>query len=175
LVLFDNEGNYNNYRSNTSCAAGTGSFLDQQALRLNLNGIAELSTIALSNKSKAPKIASRCAVFAKTDLIHAQQEGYSVSEIADGLCEGLARNITDTLFTVEKPEGSLIMAGGVAKNQRVVEYLEKQIDKPIVVNELSSHFESIGAALYLIDSDITLDRNFESFEDILKEVIEEKN
>jgi len=175
LVLFDEEGNYNNYRANTSCAAGTGSFLDQQALRLNLDGIAKLSTIALNNKSKAPKIASRCAVFAKTDLIHAQQEGYSVSEIADGLCEGLARNITDTLFTVEKPEGTLIMAGGVALNQRVVEYLEKQIDKKIVVHDMAAHYESIGAAEFLLDSDITLDSTFKSFEDILKVVVEEKN
>ena len=45
-----------------------------------------------------PKIASRCAVFAKTDLIHAQQEGHSLGAICDGLCKGLAKNITDTLF-----------------------------------------------------------------------------
>jgi activator of 2-hydroxyglutaryl-CoA dehydratase len=54
--------------------AGTGSFLDQQARRLNLSGAAELSRIACSNTGPVPKIASRCAVFAKRDLVHAQQE-----------------------------------------------------------------------------------------------------
>src|SRR3990172_2264056 len=73
LVLFDENGEYLNYRSNTSCAAGTGSFLDQQAVRLNLSGIREFDDLAFRNRGKMPKIASRCAVFAKTDLIHAQQ------------------------------------------------------------------------------------------------------
>ena len=51
-----------------------------------LEGIEELGVIASTNTGVIPKIASRCAVFAKTDLIHAQQEGYSLSEICDGLC-----------------------------------------------------------------------------------------
>ena len=60
---------------NTSCAAGTGGFLDQQARRLNLlGGSQELSLKALENTQSMPDIATRCAVFAKTDLIHAQQE-----------------------------------------------------------------------------------------------------
>jgi activator of 2-hydroxyglutaryl-CoA dehydratase len=98
LIRFDNDGNYLNFRSNTPCAAGTGSFLDQQAKRLNLSSIAELNHMAFTNKGAMPKIASRCAVFAKTDLAHAQQEGYTLPEICDGLCHGLARNIVDTLF-----------------------------------------------------------------------------
>ncbi|MBS3731324.1 MAG: CoA activase, partial [Desulfobacterales bacterium] len=43
LMLFDKNGRYAGLKTNTSCAAGTGSFLDQQAGRLNLSGIAELS------------------------------------------------------------------------------------------------------------------------------------
>jgi len=74
-----------------SCAAGTGSFLDQQARRLKLKRDRELSRIAFNNKGVIPKIATRCAVFAKTDLVHAQQEGYSLEEICDGLCYGLAK------------------------------------------------------------------------------------
>ncbi len=98
LLLFDEKGSYQSFKSNTSCAAGTGSFLDQQAGRLNLENIKALSAIAHNNKKDFPKIASRCAVFAKTDLIHAQQEGYSLGEISEGLCAGLAKNIVDTLF-----------------------------------------------------------------------------
>ncbi len=99
LIRLDESGNYLGFKSNTGCAAGTGSFLDQQARRLNLSGAAELSRMACSNTGAVPQIASRCAVFAKTDLVHAQQEGCSLAPICDGLCLGLARNIYDTLFT----------------------------------------------------------------------------
>ena len=76
LLRFDAGGLFVNLKASTSCAAGTGSFLDQQAGRLGLGGSAELAELAehsRSNRGEAPKIASRCAVFAKTDLCHAQQ------------------------------------------------------------------------------------------------------
>ena len=91
LSTFDESGNYRGSACNTSCAAGTGSFLDQQASRLKMKGIEVLSTTACDNSGSCPKIASRCAVFAKTDIIHAQQEGYRFEEISDGLCRGLAQ------------------------------------------------------------------------------------
>ncbi len=78
LILFNSDGTYRKLRTNSSCAAGTGSFLDQQARRLNLKDAAELIETALKNTGDIPVIAARCAVFAKTDLIHAQQAGYSI-------------------------------------------------------------------------------------------------
>ena len=51
------------------------------------------AALALENREPLPKIASRCAVFAKTDLVHAQQEGYGLPAICDGLCHGVAKNI----------------------------------------------------------------------------------
>ena len=104
LVRFDREGDYRGARSNSSCAAGTGSFLDQQARRLGFAGIDELVRRALASTTTAPKISTRCAVFARTDLVHAQQAGYSLEEICDGLCRGLAQNIADTLLGGEQPE-----------------------------------------------------------------------
>jgi len=91
LIQFDENQNYRKFKSNSSCAAGTGSFLDQQCTRLNISSISEFSTLAFNNKGDFPKIASRCSVFAKTDLIHAQQEGYSLSEICDGLFTALQK------------------------------------------------------------------------------------
>ena len=76
LIHFDESGHYTGYATNSTCAAGTGGFLDQQARRLNLAGAEELAAVALRNTGPIPKIATRCAVFAKTDLVHAQQEGF---------------------------------------------------------------------------------------------------
>ena len=151
-VFDDENGDYRNYRSNTSCAAGTGSFLEQQAKRLNLPDIESFCDIAVKNTGAVPKIASRCAVFAKTDLIHAQQEGYSLGEICDGLCEGLARNLVDTLFGNEEPPEPIVMAGGVSRNAAVVRHLCALTDREIKIDHDSHLFGAIGASLLLLDS-----------------------
>ena len=130
LSLFDSLGNYTGSRNNTACAAGTGSFLDQQSTRLGLSGPEELSRAAFENDQEIPDIATRCAVFAKTDLIHAQQEGFSVPQICDGLCRGLARNIANTLFTDKKIREPLLFCGGVSRNLSVKKHLEAIIEAP---------------------------------------------
>jgi predicted CoA-substrate-specific enzyme activase len=150
VVRFDDEGNYTGYKANTSCAAGTGSFLDQQAQRLNLGSIEELSRIAFENDGALPKIASRCAVFAKTDLVHAQQEGYTLDEICDGLCYGLAKNIVDTLFVGESHRAPIIFTGGVSKNQSVAKHISSLVREEVVVNDMSHLFGAIGAGLSLM-------------------------
>ncbi|MGD8646815.1 MAG: acyl-CoA dehydratase activase [Desulfobacterales bacterium] len=159
LIQFDPNGNYLHFKANTSCAAGTGSFLDQQAARLNLAGIAQLSEIAFTNTGVIPKIASRCAVFAKTDLVHAQQEGYTLAEICDGLCHGLAKNIVDTAFAGEKPNGPVIFTGGVSRNRAVVRHIEEMIDCKVTVEK--TLYGAAGAALNLLQ-DLSNDRWYPS-------------
>jgi len=149
LIRFDNRGNYLGYKANTSCAAGTGSFLDQQAERLSLEGIGELGRIAFSNKGDIPKIASRCAVFAKTDLVHAQQEGYTLAEICDGLCYGLARNIVDTLFVGQDQVGPVVFSGGVSRNKAVVGHIQRLVDTEVVPE--NTFYGAAGAAFKRIE------------------------
>ena len=150
LIHLDDCGNYLNFKSNTGCAAGTGSFLDQQAQRLNLRDAAELSRIACSNTGPVPKIASRCAVFAKTDLVHAQQQGHSLAQICDGLCRGLAHNIFAALFTSDNFHGPIVFTGGVSLNRAVVKHLHALIGKRIITAE-TLFYSAIGAALSLAD------------------------
>jgi predicted CoA-substrate-specific enzyme activase len=151
LLSFDSDGEYMNFRSNTSCAAGTGSFLDQQSGRLNLLDIKDLSETASNNNGNIPKIASRCAVFAKTDLIHAQQEGFSLAEICDGLCFGLSKNINDTLFPGTKPDGTIIFCGGVSKNTAVVNHMMDLTETKFEVHKYANLFGAIGAALCMME------------------------
>ncbi|MBI5739797.1 MAG: CoA activase [Nitrospirae bacterium] len=168
LINFDEDGNYLNFRSNTSCAAGTGSFLDQQAKRLNLSGIEELSELAFNNKGVIPKIATRCAVFAKTDLVHAQQEGYSLEEICDGLCRGLAKNIVDTLFKDAKTNPPIIFTGGVSRNRAVARHIQSIIGMDIIADEMSRLYGAIGAGLNLLEGPGLLNKvDVQSADDIL--------
>ena len=148
LVRFDALGHYLSFRANPLCAAGTGGFLDQQARRLNLAGSQDLAALALANRAPPAKIASRCAVFAKTDMVHAQQEGHSLEAICDGLCRGVAKNIADTLFTGEAVHGPLLMVGGVARNEAVVRHLRDLLDVEVVADGELPH-GAAGAALKL--------------------------
>ncbi len=168
LIRFDSNGNYQSCKTNTSCAAGTGSFLDQQADRLNLSGIEELCDRALNNNEPVPYIASRCAVFANTDLIHAQQRGFSVDAICESLCKGLADNINNTVFSREPLCLPLLMTGGVSKNRVVRKYLERTCRSEFLSHIDSHLFGAIGAALLLL-REKNYDRIsvIESFKEIL--------
>ena len=151
LVELDENGNYSQTNHSSSCAAGTGSFLDQQALRLNLKDTAALSDLALQNHAAIPDIAARCSVFAKTDLIHAQQKGYGLEAICDSLCKGLADNISDTLFNKSLPESPILMSGGVSMNRAVVGHLQRIIGENIELHPLSLHLPVLGAAHLLLN------------------------
>ena len=148
LIGFDETGRYRSFKTNTSCAAGTGSFLDQQAQRLNLENAQALSEKALNNRENVPKIASRCAVFAKTDLVHAQQEGYSLEQICDGLCHGLAKNIVDRLSVNREPFDPIIFTGGVSRNRAVVDHIRSITGKEILLDE-TGVYGAIGAAFLM--------------------------
>src|SRR4030043_2271236 len=90
LILLEEEGGrfkIADFSMNTLCAAGTGSFLDQQASRLGLT-IEEFGQLALKSINP-PRIAGRCSVFAKTDMIHLQQIATPDYDIVAGLCYAL--------------------------------------------------------------------------------------
>ena len=174
LLHFNNDGSFAWSVTNTSCASGTGSFLDQQASRLDIKSASELSDLADKNKGSMPDIASRCSVFAKTDLIHAQQAGYSLESICDSLCRGLARNLADTLFNGGDTGVEVVFAGGVSKNRAVCRHLESITGVKLEVHELSQFFPAIGAALIHISGN-EQDSGGQSVElkDILKTRAEE--
>jgi len=83
------------YQSSSECAAGTGSFIDQQASRL-LCHVQDVGRAACSAPCAA-RVAGRCSVFAKTDMVHAQQMGYTPEQILRGLCEAVARNFKSNI------------------------------------------------------------------------------
>jgi predicted CoA-substrate-specific enzyme activase len=168
LIRFDDSGNYQSTKINSSCAAGTGSFLDQQTDRLNLSGIEELCERALRNTDEIPHIASRCAVFSNTDIIHAQQRGYSINAICNSLCKGLAENIINTVFNRELPLLPVLITGGVSKNSVVRRYLEKRLKTKLLTHRHAHIFGATGAGLLLLreKGDLPV-LNVKSFMDIL--------
>ena len=106
---------------NTLCASGTGLFLEEQAERLNI----DLEKQGILSITDPPMIASRCTVFAKSDLIHHQQEGRSKDQMWSGLCRSLVISAVNTLFRGEDPSGKILVCGGVSLNKEVLRWFEK--------------------------------------------------
>ncbi|HSQ78540.1 MAG TPA: acyl-CoA dehydratase activase, partial [Nitrospirota bacterium] len=117
LILIG-DGGVKDFSMNSVCAAGTGSFLDQQAERLRLS-IEEFSELSLKSK-KPPRIAGRCSVFAKSDMIHLQQIATPVEEIVAGLCFAVARNFRGSIARGRNIVTPVAFQGGVAANQGMV-------------------------------------------------------
>jgi len=118
LIFLDKSGRIKDFSLNSMCAAGTGSFLEQQAERLGLT-IEDFSEFAIKS-DKPSKIAGRCSVFAKSDMIHLQQIATPIEDIIAGLCFALARNFKATMFKGRIIEPVIAFQGGVAANKGMI-------------------------------------------------------
>jgi predicted CoA-substrate-specific enzyme activase len=138
------------FAMNTVCAAGTGSFLDQQANRLNVP-IDQFGPTAL--KSTAPaRIAGRCGVFAESDLIHKQQLGYSIEDLLYGLCQALVRNYLSNLALGKEILPKVVFQGGVASNSGMVKAFEEALHTEIIVPPNHQTMGAIGAAFLAMEN-----------------------
>jgi len=147
-----NESRYlgiTDYSSSGDCAAGTGSFIDQQATRL-LYRVEEVGPVACGASCSA-RVAGRCSVFAKSDMIHAQQKGYTTDQILKGLCEAVARNFKSAIVKGRHVTKPVAFIGGVAQNEAVrnamAEAFKLEHDE-LLVPHLHAWLGALGAAMF---------------------------
>ena len=136
------------YQTSGECAAGTGSFIDQQATRL-LYSVEQVGAAACA-ASCAARIAGRCSVFAKTDMIHAQQKGYSTEQILRGLCDAVARNFKSSIVKGRAVVAPVAFIGGVALNAGISKALREAFklgENDLVVPGLYSWLGAAGSAM----------------------------
>ena len=139
-VIVMRNGVVADFAMNTVCAAGTGSFLDQQAARLGIS-IEAFGDLAL--KANHPvRIAGRCTVFAETDMIHKQQIGHSVEDIVAGLCDSLVKNYLNNVCRGKEILSPIVFQGGVAANRGIQKALARELGVPLIIPE---HFDVMGA------------------------------
>jgi predicted CoA-substrate-specific enzyme activase len=144
LIRLNAAGGFEGLTKNSLCAAGTGSFLDEQAARLS---ISYDDLAGLPRVDDPPHIATRCAVFAKSDLIHHQQAGRSRAECWAGLCQGTVRTFLGTLLKGRPLSGLTVMVGGVAQNPEIMRRLTDLYGDRIVALERPELSAARGAAL----------------------------
>jgi len=144
-IIILRNGIVTDFAMNTVCAAGTGSFLDQQAARLNIP-IEHFGELAL--KSEHPvRIAGRCAVFAESDMIHKQQLGHCVEDIIAGLCEALVRNYLNNVGKGKEILPPIAFQGGVAANAGMKKAFEKALGHEVIIPEHFAVMGALGAAI----------------------------
>jgi predicted CoA-substrate-specific enzyme activase len=147
-----NESRYlgiSDYSSSGDCAAGTGSFIDQQATRL-LYKVEEVGPVACGASCSA-RVAGRCSVFAKSDMIHAQQKGYTTDQILKGLCEAVARNFKSAIVKGRHVTKPVAFIGGVAQNEAVRNAMAEAFKlehNELLVPELHAWMGALGAAMF---------------------------
>ncbi len=129
---------------NSVCAAGTGSFLDQQASRLNIP-ITDFGKMALTSTTPV-RIAGRCTVFAESDMIHKQQMGHKLNDIINGLCEALVRNYLNNIGKGKEILSPVVFQGGVAANEGIKAAFERALKLPVIVPKHYGVMGAIGAA-----------------------------
>ena len=146
-IIIVRDGVVADFGMNTVCAAGTGSFLDHQALRLNMS-IDNFARRALQS-DKSVGIAGRCTVFAESDMIHKQQMGHKIENIIYGLCQALVRNYLNDVSPGKSIQPPVVFQGGVAFNRGMVKALKEGLGMEIIVPPHHELMGAIGAALLL--------------------------
>lgn len=144
-IILIRHGVVSDFAMNTICAAGTGSFLDQQAMRLGID-ISEFGRIALQGTHPV-RIAGRCTVFAESDMIHKQQLGHSVPDILAGLCRAMVRNYLSNVGKGKSIEPAVLFQGGVAANIGMRRAFEEALGLEVEVPEHYDVMGALGAAI----------------------------
>jgi predicted CoA-substrate-specific enzyme activase len=138
------------FEMNSICAAGTGSFLDQQARRIGVPIEKEFGEMSLKS-TDPPRIAGRCSVFAKSDMIHHQQIATPLHDIVAGLCFALARNFRSNVARSKEINKPVIFSGGVAANTGMIRAFREILDLKegeLIIPEHHASMGAIGAVMY---------------------------
>ena len=129
------------FEMNKVCAAGTGSFLEEQAEKLNINIINDFEDLALSAHNPV-RLGDRCTVFMESDLNSHQQRGADKDNLVGGLAYSIVQNYIQKVVG-DKPIGNKIFfQGGVTNNKSVVAAFERITGKQIII---PPHFDVTGA------------------------------
>ena len=142
-------------RMNGTCAGGTGAFIDQMAVLLNTDA-SGLNEAAKDYETIYP-IASRCGVFAKTDIQPLINDGAKTADIAASIFQAVVNQMISGLACGHPIKGNVAFLGGPLQflselRKRFIETLNLTEDE-VIFPENANYFVAIGAALLAKESD----------------------
>jgi len=146
IIKLDNAGRRSSFKMNRKCAAGTGAFLEEMSLRLDIP-LEEMNDLARQSEEMV-KLGSYCTVFSATEVLENIRHGKKVTDIVKGIFYSVIKRVLE----MDSPTERVVMTGGVvAHNPYIVEMAEEMIGRPVILPEFPQLAGAIGAALYALD------------------------
>ncbi len=146
VYALDRAGRIANVITGNKCASGTGEFFLQQLRRMNATLDEAAGWAAVEDPHH---VSGRCSVFCKSDCTHATNKGIPKSRVTAGLCKMMASKILELLKKLDRR--NIMITGGTALNQTMVDYLRQEIPG-LIVPEEAPYFEALGAALWALEN-----------------------
>lgn len=158
ILFFDHRTGAFEERMNGSCAGGTGAFIDQMATLLALTPT-ELDELAVKHQF-IYTIASRCGVFAKSDIQPLLNQGANKADIAASIFQAVVDQTITGLAQGKKIQGKILFLGGPLHffkglQERFVETLHLD-EKTAIFPEYALYAVSMGASIYAEEEQNTL-------------------
>ncbi len=141
------------FQMNKICAAGTGSFIEEQAKKFNIP-IDEFGAIALSS-NRPINLGERCTVFIETSIAANLSKGAKLEDISAGLCYSIVRNYLDRVVGQKRIGNKIFFQGGVAYNQGIINAFRAVTGKEIIVPPFFSITGAYGAAILAQEESVT--------------------
>jgi len=142
VIRLDNRGHRLSHKMNRKCAAGTGSFLEEMALRLGvpIEGFHDLA----AGFTEELELGSFCTVFTGTEVLTSIRQGKNPADLARASYRSVVRRVLE----MDVFEGAIVATGGVvAHHPVVVEMMEEAFDSTVVVPPHPQEVGAFGAAL----------------------------
>jgi predicted CoA-substrate-specific enzyme activase len=141
IITVDAEGRRVSHKMNRKCAAGTGSFLEEMALRLDVP-IGGLPALAAGSKEEI-ELGSFCTVFTGTEVLGLIRQGKRPADLA----RAAYRSVVKRVLEMERVEGTVVATGGVVSHHPlVVELLELAIGGRVIVPQHAQEIGAVGVA-----------------------------
>jgi predicted CoA-substrate-specific enzyme activase len=151
------------FEMNKVCAAGTGSFLEEQAEKLDISIKEQFGAMALQAPEPI-RMGERCTVFIESDLVHHQQRGARTDELVGGLSYSIVQNYLNRVVGEKRVGNRIFFQGGTAFNKGVVAAFEKWLGKDIVVPENHDVTGAIGVAILAKEEKTWNESTFKGFD-----------
>jgi len=146
IIHIDSSGRRENFKMNRKCAAGTGAFLEEIALRMDLP-LYELNALAEQSDNEVA-LGSFCTVFTATEILEKIRAGEQVEDIV----RGAFRSVVKRIMEMGTIDGCLVMTGGViAHNPLLVRLAEESLGVAPLVPPDPQCIGAFGAALYALE------------------------
>lgn len=149
-VIFFENNLISDFKMNSVCGAGTGSFIETQVRRLGIS-LEEFGKIALESDNNI-YLNGKCGIFIESAVVNLQRNGESKANIASAICHALVRNYLDEFNKNKRIRGRVVFQGRVAKIPAIRKYFEVELGCPVIVNENCDLMGAIGVAILARES-----------------------